>query len=49
MQDEHAALKTIQMELAQQFAEDKPSEVTEVFWFYVISRRGPIPAPTSTS
>ena len=49
MQDEHEALKTIQTELAQQYAESKPSEVTEVYWLYAIRQKGTYPRPTPRS
>ena len=49
MQDEHEALKTIQMELAQQYAEANPSEVTEAYWLYAIRQKGTYPRPTPRS
>ena len=49
MLDEHEALKTIQIELARQYAEEKPSKVTEVYWLYAIRQKGTYPRPTSRS
>ena len=49
MQDEHEALKTIQMELAQLYAESNPSEVTEVYWLYALRQKGAYPRPTPRS
>ena len=49
MKDEHEALKTKQMELAQRFAEANPSEVTEVYWLYAVRKKGTYPRPTPYS
>ena len=49
MQDEHEALKTKQMELAQRFAKANPSEVTEVYWLYALRQEGSYPRPTPRS
>ena len=49
MQDEHEALKVKQIELAQQYVEVNPSEVTEVYWLYTIRQKGTYPKPTLRS
>ena len=49
MQDEHETLKAKQMELAQQYVEANPSEVTEVDWLYAIRQKGTYPKPTPRS
>ena len=49
MQDEHEALKTIQMELVQQYADSNPSEVTEVYWLYALRQKGSYPRSTPRS
>ena len=49
MQDEHETLKAKQIELAQQYVEANPSEVTEVYWLYAIRQKGTYPKPTPRS
>ena len=45
----HEARKAKQIRISEPHSEDKPSEVTEVYWIYALRKEGDYPEPTPRS